>query len=78
MMNKKISEYSSSSASFKFEPELGEAPCQNCGILVTILLPFVGCVFCSDCIKADSSYEATAENFQEKWKYNSLPLINQE
>lgn len=27
----------------------GEVPCQNCGKPVVVRLPFIGCVFCSDC-----------------------------
>ena len=47
--------------------QTSEAPCQNCGRLVLVLLPFVGCVFCADCMRADSPWEANAPEFQERW-----------
>ena len=47
--------------------QTSEVPCQNCGRLVLVLLPFVGCVFCADCMMADSSWEANAPEFQERW-----------
>ena len=31
------------------EPKAIQAPCQSCGRLVWIILPFVGCVFCGEC-----------------------------
>lgn len=42
-----------------------EVPCQNCGRLVTITLPFVGCVFCSDCMNNDSGWNDGTEQFYE-------------
>ena len=47
------------------ERTLGEAPCQNCGRMVTIMLPFVGCVFCGDCMGADSGLNDGTEQFYE-------------
>ena len=47
--------------------QTSEAPCQNCGRLVLVLLPFVGCVFCADCMRADSPWEANAPEFQGRW-----------
>ena len=40
-------------------PKMGEltsaeVPCFNCGKLVHVMLPFYGCVFCSDCTKSGS------------------------
>lgn len=32
------------------EIETVDAPCQNCGKLVKVQVPFVGCVFCGDCM----------------------------
>jgi len=34
---------------YKMVTKLIQAPCQNCGKLVTIHVPFIGCIFCSDC-----------------------------
>lgn len=47
------------------EPKTAEIPCQNCGRLVTVTLPFIGCVFCGDCIKADSGWNDGTEDFYE-------------
>lgn len=33
----------------KQKMELGELPCQSCGTLVSVWLPFHGCVFCPEC-----------------------------
>ena len=49
----------------KQERTLGEAPCQNCGKMVTIMLPFVGCVFCEDCARGDSGWNDGTEQFYE-------------
>lgn len=39
-------------------------PCQNCGKLVHICLPFYGCVFCDECMEGESyRYTATAKEF---------------
>jgi len=35
------------------EREVGEVPCQNCGRLVAVIVPFLGCVFCSECMESD-------------------------
>jgi len=37
------------------KPETGWVPCQNCGKPILVILPFIGCVFCSECIKAGSA-----------------------
>lgn len=34
----------------------GKLPCESCGKPVTVMLPFVGCVYCSDCITASNNY----------------------
>ena len=49
------------------EIALGEAPCQNCGKMVAIMLPFIGCVFCEDCITSGDTgqYDGT-EDFYDK------------
>jgi len=49
----------------KQEKLLGQAPCQNCGKMVTIMLPFLGCVFCGDCNTADSGWNDGTEDFYE-------------
>jgi len=50
-------------------PTIGEVPCQNCGRMVTVVLPFIGCVFCDDCMKDDSSSDANSEAFHKGWLY---------
>jgi len=52
------------------EKRIAELPCQNCGRLVTVILPFVGCVFCADCAKGDSSGDASSEQIQRRWIYS--------
>lgn len=47
------------------ERTFGEAPCQNCGKMVTISLPFLGCVFCGDCMRSDSGQYDGTEDFYE-------------
>ena len=37
-------------SSCEFERKAVALPCQNCGKLVVVMTPFVGCVFCSDCV----------------------------
>ncbi len=44
---------------------LGEVPCQNCGKMVTIMLPFFGCVFCGDCSQADSGWNDGTGQFYD-------------
>ena len=46
-----------------------EIPCQNCGKLVSVILPFYGCVFCDECAKGQSYEAADAPEFKEKIKY---------
>ena len=29
------------------EPQAGQVPCFNCGVPVSVMLPFFGCVYCS-------------------------------
>ena len=45
---------------------MGQVPCQNCGKLVTISLPFLGCVFCRDCMMGDSGQYDGTEDFYDK------------
>lgn len=40
----------------KSETKVISAPCQNCGRLVKIIVPFIGCVFCGDCMGSQSAY----------------------
>ena len=61
-----ITQHPISYASYKVEPSIGQLPCQNCGRLVTVILPFLGCVFCSDCMKGDSGTNDGSEVFYEK------------
>jgi len=60
----------------KQEKTLGEVPCQNCGKMVTVLLPFIGCVFCGDCSQADSGWNDGTEDFYDKrrGKWASLEI----
>lgn len=51
---------------YKLKREPAELPCQSCGKLVTVMLPFYGCVFCSDCIKGESYETADSEEFKGK------------
>jgi len=51
---------------YKQERTLGEAPCQNCGRMVAVMLPFIGCVFCGDCAKNDSGQYDGTEDFYDK------------
>ena len=48
------------------EKALAEIPCQNCGKLVTVMIPFIGCIFCSDCMIGDSGWNDGTEDFYEK------------
>jgi len=52
----------------KENPVIGSLPCQNCGKIVVVVLPFYGCVFCDDCMKGNGSYEANASEFKERVK----------
>ena len=64
-----------SSYTYKLESGIAELPCQNCGRLVLVSLPFIGCVFCGDCIHSDSGWNDGSEQFYEerrtKWKPNT-------
>jgi hypothetical protein len=50
--------------------ETTEMPCENCGKPVTVLLPFIGCVFCAECAKSKSvtSWEANDEQFKQPFR----------
>ena len=52
------------------EKTVGEIPCQNCGKMVTVMLPFIGCVFCSDCMKGDSGWNDGTEQFYDRRRLN--------
>lgn len=47
---------------------MAKLPCENCGRVVSVIVPFVGCVFCNDCMMGDSSWEATTEQLQDRWR----------
>jgi len=52
------------------EQMFGELPCQICGRPVTVLLPFVGCVFCSKCsITTTTGWPAEANTEYFKYPY---------
>lgn len=57
--------FSNSINYFSKSEQTAEVPCQNCGRLVTISLPFIGCVFCSDCIDNDTGWNDGTEGFYE-------------
>ena len=47
----------------------GYIACQNCGKPVHVLLPFIGCVFCSKCSQPSGwSAEANAEEFKNPYR----------
>ena len=48
------------------EMMMDKLPCQNCGKLVDVCLPFYGCVFCSECMKGESYETADAPEFKER------------
>ena len=50
------------------EIKIVKMPCENCGKIVKIIVPFVGCVFCNDCMRGDSSWDASTEQIQYRWK----------
>lgn len=61
IMNEQFRIYSSSSdATWQPEEVSGELPCQNCGELVFVLTPFVGCVFCVNCISLSGEHKKHA------------------
>lgn len=47
--------------------QTAQLPCQNCGRPVTVILPFIGCVFCNDCLLHNSSDDARAREFKREW-----------
>ncbi len=56
----------------------GEVPCQNCGVMTLVTLPFVGCVFCGDCNTNDSGQNDGTEDFydrrREYWPFFDKPV----
>ena len=44
------------------EVEIMQVPCQGCGKLITVTLPFIGCPFCNDCMQP-KVYSLGSENF---------------
>jgi len=59
-------ESNSDATNINLKKEFAEIPCQNCDRLVTVSLPFVGCVFCGDCAGGDSGWNDGAEGFYDK------------
>jgi len=47
--------------------EAAELPCQNCGELVWVTVPFYGCVFCPDCMQGESYESADAPEFKRRF-----------
>jgi hypothetical protein len=57
------------SSEYKPESKLIWSACQNCGKPVQIMVPFVGCVFCEDCMKPSIySQQADSEYFKIPYK----------
>jgi len=51
-------------ASAEEEKRVVQVPCMSCGRLVTIVVPFIGCVFCGDCITPRTwQTQASTEQF---------------
>jgi len=46
----------------KTEVITAEVPCQGCGKLMTVALPFIGCPFCNDCMQS-KAYTLGSEIF---------------
>jgi hypothetical protein len=56
------------------EKTFGDLPCQNCGKLVRVMLPFYGCIFCEDCIKGYSiSWKLAKERKGKIKRQNDRP-----
>jgi hypothetical protein len=43
------------------ERRWGEIPCQSCGEIVSVMLPFAGCAFCANCSAANQY------SYSEEW-----------
>lgn len=65
-----MNSYSETAGSTSYEPEKSTTwiECQNCGKPVFVHLPFIGCVFCGDCMGGASSYIGT-EDFTPRYSY---------
>ena len=46
--------------------KIGKVPCQNCGVLVDVMLPFIGCVSCEECQDAINNITADAAEFKRR------------
>lgn len=44
--------------------KVAKMPCQNCGKMVNVMVPFYGCIFCSECMKGESYETADAAEFK--------------
>ena len=57
---------------------MDKLPCQNCGELVEVCLPFYGCVFCSECKRGESYETADAPEFKKKIEWPTRKENNAE
>ncbi len=49
------------------EYETIKTACHNCGKIITVLTPFYGCIFCADCMDAETiAYQADASEFKAR------------
>lgn len=62
-MTKELSSYSGTS-SIKIKRQVVLVPCFNCFKKVAVVLPFYGCIFCSDCQETEYNYSADAPEFK--------------
>ena len=53
---------------------IAKLPCQNCGKLVIVHIPFYGCIFCSECMKDESYETADAPEFKRKFDWNEMRI----
>lgn len=54
---------------YKPERQIGFVSCQCCGQKVEVMLPFVGCVTCTDCQEAINNITADAVEFKRRVKF---------
>jgi len=62
------------------KPRIGQLPCQNCGRMVPVILPFLGCVFCSECAKgvaASDSEHFHKQEIGDQWSSTVATLHQQ-
>lgn len=51
---------------YKPERKMGFVACQCCGKKVEVMLPFIGCVTCTDCQEAVNNITADAPEFKKR------------